>query len=178
MGNARRPIQIVILLLIVVLGGYAIGTAAFGGEAGKPVQGGKPPAFKLLGLDGEVHTLDEYKDKAVVINFWATWCTYCVKEMPALQAQWEKWRDQGVVVLGVNTGEDEMTVQNFVRQTGVDFPILFDTDNEAVRDYGIVPMPTTFFVDKKGKISSIHQGELNLDTLDDQIRQLVGEPLS
>lgn len=173
MGKARRPVQIVILLLIVVLGGYAIGTAVSGGEAGKPKQGGKPPAFKLLGLDGQVHTLDDYKGQTVVLNFWATWCTYCVKEMPALQAQWEKWREQGVVVLGINTGEDEMTVQNFVKQTGVDFPILFDSDNTTTRDYGIVPMPTTFFIGKNGKISSIHQGELNLDTLDDQIKQLV-----
>lgn len=173
MSKARRPIQIVILALIVVLGGYAIGSVVFGSDGGKPVVGDNPPAIKLLGLDSKVHTLDEYKGKALVINFWATWCTYCVKEMPALQAQWKKWQDQGVVILGINTGEDEMTVQNFAKQTGADFPILFDTDNKAVRDYGVVPMPTTFFVDKKGEISSIHEGELNLETLDEQIRQLV-----
>lgn len=173
MGKARRPIQVVILILIVILGGYAISTAAFGGGNGKLEIGDKPPAIKLLGLDGKVHTLDEYKGQAVVINFWATWCTYCVKEMPALQTQWEKWQGQEVVILGINTGEDEMTVRNFTGQMSVDFPVLFDSDNEAVRKYGVVPMPTTFFVDKKGRISSIHQGELNLDSLDDQIRQLV-----
>lgn len=173
MGKARRPVQVVILLLIIILGGYAISTAVIGGGDGKPVIGDKPPAIKLLGLDGEVHTLNDYKGQAIVINFWATWCTYCVKEMPALQAQWEKWRDQGVVILGINTGEDEMTVRNFTEQMGVDFPVVFDSDNEAVRKYGVVPMPTTFFVDKNGKISSIHQGELNLESLNDQIRQLV-----
>jgi peroxiredoxin len=166
-------VQIVILLLIVILGGYAISSAVLGGGDSKPVVGDKPPAIKLLGLDGEVHTLDDYKGKPLVINFWATWCTYCVKEMPALQSQWEKWRDQGVVVLGINTGEDEMTVSNFSNRLGVDFPILFDSDNEVVRKYGVIPMPTTFFVNKHGKISSIHQGELNLDTLDAQINYLV-----
>ncbi|WP_435925195.1 peroxiredoxin family protein [Paenibacillus sp. DYY-L-2] len=173
MGKARRPVQIIILLFIVILGGYAISSAVFGGGSGKPELGGKPPAIKLLGDDGKVHTLEDYKGKALVLNFWATWCTYCVDEMPALQAQWEKWRDQDVVVLGINTGEDEMTVQNFVDQLGIDFPVLYDSKNEAVRDYGIVPMPTTFFIDKKGKIASIHQGELNLTTLNDQIKQLV-----
>lgn len=173
MGKARRPVQIIILILIVILGGYAIGSALFGGESGKPRIGDKPPAVKLLGMDGKVHTLDEYKGKTVVINFWATWCVYCVKEMPALQEQWEKWRDQDVVILGINTGEDEMTVQNFVRQTGVDFPILYDSKNEAVQRYGVVPMPTTFFIDKHGKIALIHEGELNLATLDQQINQLV-----
>jgi len=173
MGKARRPVQIIVLLCIVVLGAYAINSAVFGRGSDKPVVGGKPPAVKLLGLDGKVHTLDEYKGKAVVINFWATWCKYCVNEMPALQQQWEKWRDSGVVVLGINTGEDKLTVTNFTQQYGTDFPILFDSDNEAVREYGVVPMPTTFFVDKKGKIASIHEGELNLNTLNDQIKQLV-----
>ncbi|WP_334077101.1 peroxiredoxin family protein [Paenibacillus sanfengchensis] len=173
MGKARRPVQIIILVFIVILGGYAISSAVFGGESGKPELGDKPPAVKLLGLDGKVHTLEEYKGKAVVLNFWATWCTYCVNEMPALQAQWEKWRDQGVVVLGINTGEDEMTVRNFTEQLGIDFPVLHDFENDAVRNYGVVPMPTTFFVNKKGRIASIHEGELNLETLDDQIKQLV-----
>ncbi|GIO83588.1 thiol-disulfide oxidoreductase ResA [Paenibacillus faecis] len=173
MGKARRPVQIIILVFIVILGGYAISSAVFDGGAGKPEPGDKPPAVKLLGLDGKVHTLEEYKGKAVVLNFWATWCTYCVNEMPALQAQWEKWRDQGVVVLGINTGEDEMTVRNFTEQLGIDFPILHDFENDAVRDYGVVPMPTTFFVNKKGRIASIREGELDLETLDDQIKQLV-----
>ncbi|MEF2964393.1 redoxin domain-containing protein [Paenibacillus sp. M1] len=173
MGKARRPVQIIILFIIVILGGYAVSAAVSGGGSGKPAVGDKPPAIKLLGLDGSVHTLEEYKGKAVVINFWATWCTYCVSEMPALQAQWQKWRDQGVVVLGINTGEDEMTVRNFTEQLGVDFPVLYDSDNEAVQSYGVVPMPTTFFVDPKGKIASIHEGELNLATLNDQIRQLL-----
>ena len=135
--------------------------------------GAKAPDFELKTLTGENIKLSSLKGKKVMLNFWATWCTYCVKEMPALQAQWEKWRDQGVVILGINTGEDEMTVRNFTGQMGVDFPVLFDRDNEAVQKYGVVPMPTTFFVDKKGRISSIHQGELNLESLDDQIRQLV-----
>ncbi|MNJ67324.1 Thiol-disulfide oxidoreductase ResA [compost metagenome] len=93
--------------------------------------------------------------------------------MPALQTQWEKWRDQDVVILGINTGEDDMTVQSFVKQIGVDFPILFDKKNEIVGKYGVVPMPTTFFVNKKGKITSIIQGELDLKTLNKQIDQLV-----
>ncbi|MNJ35015.1 redoxin domain-containing protein [Paenibacillus bouchesdurhonensis] len=174
MGRARRPIQIVILMLIVILGGYAVGTAVFGGgENIRPKVGDSPPDFNLRGLDGQVHNLDKYQGKSLVINFWATWCKFCVSEMPALQTQWEKWQDQGVVILGINTGEDDITVSNFVKQTGVDFPILFDKQNEIVGKYGVVPMPTTFFVNKKGKITSIIQGELDLKTLNQQIDQLV-----
>lgn len=88
MGKARKPIQIVILFLILLLGGYAIGSSVFGGD-GKPTEGGRAPDFELLGLDGVTHTLEEYKGKSVVLNFWGSWCAPCVKEMPALQAQWE-----------------------------------------------------------------------------------------
>lgn len=172
MGKARKPIQIVILFLIVLVGGYAIGSSVFGGS-GKPEEGSKVPAIDLLGLDGLGHTLDEYKGKAIVLNFWGSWCTPCVKEMPALQAQWEKWKDKDVVVVGINVGEDQMTVENFVKQVDIDFPILMDTGRDAVRSYGISPLPTTFFINAKGKIDSIHIGQLDLDSLDDQIGKLV-----
>jgi len=171
-GKARKPIQIVILLLVVILGGYAIGSSVFKGD-GKPKEGSKAPSFELMGLDGQKHTLDEYKGKAVVLNFWGSWCTPCVKEMPALQAEWEKWRDQGVVIVGVNVGEDQMTVENFVRQVNIDFPIVMDPGRNAVRSYGISPMPTTFFIDAKGRVDSIHIGQLDLKSLDDVIGKLV-----
>lgn len=172
MGKARKPVQIVILFLVVILGGYAIGSSIFRGD-GKPEAGSKAPSFELLGLDGQNHTLSEYKGKSVVLNFWGSWCTPCVKEMPALQAQWEKWRDKGVVVVGVNVGEDQMTVENFIGNIGVDFPIVMDPDRNAVRSYGISPMPTTFFINAKGKVDSVHIGQLDLGTLDDVIGKLV-----
>lgn len=172
MGKARKPIQIVILFLIVLVGGYAIGSSVFGGS-GKPEEGSRAPNFDLLGLDGLTHTLDEYKGKTIVLNFWGTWCAPCVKEMPALQAQWEKWKDKDVVVLGVNVGEDQMTIENFVKQVDINFPILMDTGRDAVRSYGISPLPTTIFINSKGRIESIHIGQLDLDSLDDQIGKLV-----
>lgn len=172
MGKARKPVQIIILVLVVILGGYAIGTSVFRGD-GKPKEGSKAPSFQLLGLDGQNHTLDEYKGKAVVLNFWGSWCPPCVKEMPALQTQWEKWRDQGVVVVGVNVGEDQMVVENFVKLVGIDFPIVMDPNRNAVRSYGISPMPTTFFINSKGKVDKIHIGQLDLNTLDVEIGKLV-----
>lgn len=172
MGKARKPIQIVILCLILLVGGYAIATSVFGGD-GKPKEGSKAPAFELLGLDGKTHTLGEYKGKAVVLNFWGSWCKPCVKEMPALQTQWEKWKDQDVVVVGVNVGEDQMTVENFVKMVNINFPIVMDPGRDAVRHYGISPMPTTFFITKEGRVDTIHIGQLDLETLDSQIERLV-----
>ncbi|HEY2492603.1 MAG TPA: thiol-disulfide oxidoreductase ResA [Paenibacillus sp.] len=172
MGKSRRKIQVIILLVIVILGGYAI-VSNVSGSNGKPDIGKKVPDFNLLGLDGTVHNLDEYKDKALVINFWGTWCEPCVKEMPALQAQYEKWKDKDVVVIGINAGEDRMSVENFVKQVNVSFPVLLDPNKEAVQNYGISPLPTTLFVSANGKVNNIHIGQLDLSTLDTQIEQLV-----
>lgn len=172
MGKSRKKVQIIILLLIVVLGGYAI-VSQVSGSGGKPTEGSKAPSFELRGLDGKAHNLSEYKGKAMVLNFWGTWCGPCVKEMPALQAQWEKWKDKDVVVVGINAGEDQMAVENFVNNADVNFPVLLDPNKDAIAKYGISPLPTTFFVSKDGKINKIHLGQLDLATLDKQIEELV-----
>jgi len=172
MGKSKKSIQIVILLAIVLIGAYAVATVVFGSDE-VPKVGEKAANFELLGMDGNVHTMSEYEGKARVINFWGTYCPPCVREMPALQAQWEKWKDQGVEIVGINVGENKMTVENFVAQTGVKFPILMDPNRDAVASYGVGPMPTTFFVTASGKIHHIRIGELDLDTLDKQIEQLV-----
>ncbi|WP_106768010.1 redoxin domain-containing protein [Paenibacillus faecalis] len=172
MVKYRKTIQITILLAIVVLGAYAITTVVMGNDS-VPKVGDKAPDFQLLGLDGEVHTLKNYDGKSKVINFWGTYCPPCVREMPALQAQWEKWRSKGVEVIGVNVGEDKMIVEDFVKQTGVEFPILMDPERDAVSDYKVSAMPATYFVSAKGEIVNITIGELDLSTLDKQIEQLV-----
>lgn len=172
MGKSKKSVQIVILLAIILVGVYAVATVVFGSDE-VPKVGQKAADFELLGMDGSVHTMSEYEGKARVINFWGTYCPPCVREMPALQAQWEKWSNQGVEIIGINVGENKMTVENFVAQTGVKFPILMDPKRNAVASFGVGPMPTTFFVSASGKIDHIRIGELDLNTLDKQIEQLV-----
>lgn len=172
MGKSKKSVQIVILLAIILIGVYAVATVVFGSDE-VPKVGQKAADFELLGMDGSVHTMSEYEGKARVINFWGTYCPPCVREMPALQAQWEKWSSQGVEIIGINVGENKMTVENFVAQTGVKFPILMDPKRNAVASFGVGPMPTTFFVTASGKIDHIRIGELDLNTLDKQIEQLV-----
>ncbi|GAK39971.1 redoxin domain-containing protein [Paenibacillus urinalis] len=172
MGRSKRTVQVVILIFIVILGAYAIFSSTAKSD-GKPVVGDSVPDFELLGIDEAVHKLDQFEGQPMVINFWGTWCEPCVDEMPALQEQWEKWKEQGVAFIGINVGEDKMTVNNFVRQVGVDFPIMYDEKKIATSRFAVGPMPSTFFVSKDGKISEIFEGQLNLDTLEYHIQQLV-----
>ncbi|MDG0789706.1 redoxin domain-containing protein [Cohnella ginsengisoli] len=92
--------------------------------------GSEAPAFELLGLDGQAHSLESYRGKPLVINFWGTFCPPCRNEMPALQAQYDKWKDQGVQLVGINLSEDRVSVGSFLRSYDIHFPVLLDKNKK------------------------------------------------
>ncbi|WP_028544215.1 thiol-disulfide oxidoreductase ResA [Paenibacillus taiwanensis] len=173
MGKRNKVVQIVILAFIVVLGGSAIGAALFKSEE-VPVVGSRVPDIKLQQLNGEVRTLSDLKGKAVVLNFWGSWCEPCKREMPALQSAYDQWKNKGVDIIGVNYGEDELVVNNFVSQMGVHFPMWLDRKKTASKAFGIRPLPTTFFVNPDGKVHAIKLGEVTAEELDTYIKQMIG----
>jgi peroxiredoxin len=110
------------------------------------------PDFALEDLDAQVHSLDQYRGRVVVVNFWATWCPPCRHELPSLQRLWEDMREEGVVVLGVNVGEDPDSIFFFTADYPVDFPLLLDRDSAVIEAWPVVGIPTTFIVDTRGRM--------------------------
>lgn len=159
MGRYRKAIQYIILAVVLLVGGYAIGNSLFS-KSVVLTQGDKPPSFRLASLDNEIHEWKEYEGKPVILNFWGTFCPPCRNEMPALQNQYEKWKDQGLQLIGINLSEDRLTVESFIRQVGVDFPILLDKDKKTERMYGLKQYPTTFFISPDGTIEEVVIGGL------------------
>ncbi len=102
---------------------------------------------------GETYKLSDFKGQPIVMNYWGTFCPPCIEEMPAIQKQHEKWQDQGVVVIGINLGEDRVRVNSFVEQHGITFLILMDRNLQVARNYGVSYYPTTFFIDERGRIA-------------------------
>ncbi len=135
------------------------------------------PDFTLQTLDGESVTLSSLRGKVVLINFWATWCPLCVREIPRLVRVVDTYKDQGLVVLDVNTTyqDDAAKVRQFARDHGISYPVLLDTEGSAGQKYPARLMPTTYLIDRSGKIVHTKVGEVDEATLSEQVRDLVAD---
>jgi peroxiredoxin len=113
------------------------------------------PDFTLKDLSGKSHSLSDYRGKVVLVNFWATWCPPCRKELPSMQRAWEQLRKDNVELLAIDVGEDEETVFVFTGEMSVEpgFPILLDTEGKVSSAWPVRGLPTTFVVDRKGRIA-------------------------
>lgn len=108
--------------------------------------------FSLPDTDGKMHDINEWRGKIVVLNFWATWCPPCRREMPSMQRMWQKVKGKGVQVLAINVGEDADTIFEFLGSYPVSFPLLMDRDGSVVKQFPVTGLPTTYIVDPRGKV--------------------------
>ena len=111
------------------------------------------PDFKLKGEDGKWYQLSDMRGKVVVINFWATWCPPCRYEMPALESLWQKVKDQNIIILGINVGEDADTIFEFTGTYPVSFPLPMDIDGKVIEQYPIKGLPTTYVINPQGMVT-------------------------
>lgn len=116
------------------------------------------PNFTLKSLSGQNIKLSEQTGNVVMLNFWASWCGPCRKEMPLLNALHKKYKSLGFVILGVNVEQELKLAKSFLADTPVDFPILFDASNTVSKAYDVIAMPTTVMIDRNGKVRYIHKG--------------------
>ncbi len=125
-----------------------------------PLVGRIAPDFALTGIDGQSFRLSALRGTPVVINFWATWCPPCRKEMPELEKLWLDYGADGkLMLLGVDQAEDKATIEQF-RQSmvAVTFPILLDRTTKVANLYNVQALPTTFFIAADGRIQDVKIG--------------------
>jgi peroxiredoxin len=140
--------------------------------------GGFAPDFSLPDLNGEMHSLGEHRGEAVILNFWTTWCPPCRFEMPALQDSFERYSDQGLVILGVNLTEsdDRDLIGPYREELGLTFPILLDLKSQVSGDlYRVLGLPTSVFIDRSGIVREIYIGALPLDELEGKVQSIMGD---
>jgi len=125
-----------------------------------PQVGFQAPDFTLHTLDGETIQLSQMRGKSRLINIWASWCTPCRVEMPALNRIYRKYQSEGFIVLGINATDqdDPSRAILFIEEQDLTFPILLDVKGDVSRKYKVRALPTTFFVDANGIIQDIVVG--------------------
>lgn len=139
----------------------------------------KAPEFKLKDADGKVVSLSEYKGKAVLLNFWATWCGPCKVEIPWFIEFEQKYKDKGFAVLGVAMDEEGWEViKPYVSDKKVNYRILGGDDAVAQLYGGVESLPTTFLIDKSGMIAGVHVGLVSKSEYEKDIQALVSAPAS
>jgi len=180
----RETIGALVVLMVIALSVVLLRTTAVpertvavtGPGAVAAAQGATPATdFTLNRLDGTPVSLSQYRGKVVLVNFWATWCPPCVREMPSLVRVYEHYRDKGFVILGVNTTyqDEREKVAQFVRDQKVSFPVLLDLTGESNAGYGSRLMPTSYLIDQQGRIVYTHVGQIDEVTLAERVRALL-----
>lgn len=159
MKKRRLIIRTTILVLLIGALGYTLYSNFFMSKE-KVKVGSKAPDFALIDLEGKKHQFSDYRGKGVFLNFWGTWCKPCEREMPYIERQYQHFKKLGVEVLAVNVGESELAVEKFAEQYGLHFPIVIDKDLQVLNAYGVDPLPTTFLIDKNGKVVKILTGPM------------------
>lgn len=125
----------------------------------EPLKVGKvPPDFTLKSSAGNNLRLSEFIGQVVLINFWATWCSPCRKELPLLNELHERYNRAGFVLIGINIDQDLNKARELANSLGIKFPILFDPENEVSKSYGLSAMPTTIIIDRSGKTARVFLG--------------------
>ncbi len=172
------PLVVAVALVAIALGvkSYFAGSGgvAGGGGGGPAMLAGTPAqSYEVAALGGGRGSLSEHRGDVVLLNLWATWCTPCRSETPALERLYRQERARGLVVLGVDQGESAKTVAAFARDMRLTYPILVDQAQRYGGSYAAIGLPTTIIVGRDGKIVRGIDGELTLAQMHEAVDPLL-----
>ena len=134
------------------------------------------PAFELVQADGKPVALAKLRGSVVYVDFWASWCTPCLRSMPALRTLYGKHKDQGFVVVGVNKDVTPAEAERFLRRFPVSFPLVSDSDDIVAKAFDVKTMPSGYLIDRTGTVRQVLRGftaETEVE-LSNQVAALLG----
>jgi len=164
-SKIRRVVTMLIALAALATGIWAVLTNLSDSvsKSRNPIRTGvEAPDFTAVNSKGEQVQLSDYRGKAVMINFWASWCTPCVREMPLVHELAQQNQNK-VETLFVNVGESKGTINEFMKSHQFDFPVIIDATGKVSKLYRITGLPATMVIDQAGQFSHILLGELTED---------------
>ena len=113
--------------------------------------GWRPPPFAAGTAAGQKVSLADFEGRVVLLNFWATWCSSCLREMPGFEQVHREYAAAGLTVLGVNIQEDEQAIQGYGHKLGLSFPLVLDVNGKISRAYGVLGLPSTYLIGRDGR---------------------------
>lgn len=162
--RGESTVNISKLILNFSQGSFLDKRAKVRADVAAPLLGYLAPDFTLKDLNGRPVKLSGLRGKPVLLNFWATWCPPCRKEMPDLQKFHELYGDK-ITLLGIDFGESKSDVLAFLREFGITYANLLDRDGRAFVRYRLTGIPTSYWIDSKGIIRGIWEGAMSLETM-------------
>jgi len=134
------------------------------------------PPWELKDLDGKAVKLSDFKGKVVILNFWATWCPPCRQEIPSFISLQKQYGDKGLVVVGVSLDDKGPgVVKPFVAKMGINYPVVMGDQKTTAEYGGVAVIPTTFVIDRKGRIAAQHEGDADRTTFESEIKPLLAQ---
>jgi peroxiredoxin len=164
---------IIVIVVFFAVAGFLMLLRTWGYLAGGIATEAKPihtravvaPDFSLLDPDGNLRRLSDFRGRVVLLSFWATWCPPCRSEMPALEALYQAYKHQGLEVLAVASDVQGIeVVQPFVAQHHLTFLTLLDITTHVTRVYGVTSLPTTYVLDREGRLVTVEIGSRDWTT--------------
>ena len=172
---------VLVVVLLVALLGWKVTQQEEGRGLSDALERGERPhppvlVFDALDGDGDI-SLADYKGKAVVLNFWASWCEPCKDEAPLLEEIWQRHRDDGLVVLGIDAQDFRTDAQRFVDRYGLTYPMAFDGHGASLGRFGNTGFPETWFVGRDGRLVGDHfVGPFTREQLEENVRAALDTP--
>ncbi|MBF0538751.1 MAG: TlpA family protein disulfide reductase [Nitrospirae bacterium] len=166
-------------MMIVILALLMMHSAIAWGQPPAPwlsegMVGSHAPDFSLKTIKGDTVSLSALRGKVVMLNFWFTWCSPCIEELPSMNLLYNKFKANGLVVLAVAMDDSPQPVEDVLRKTPFDFTILLDADRKVSRGkYNVYAQPMTFLIDKNGTIAKFYFGPVNWSTEEGEIKKLL-----
>lgn len=127
-------------------------------------QGQQNIPLELTTYEGQIRGLADYKNRVVLLNFWASWCKPCIKEVPSLMRLQANYNTKDFQIITINIGESKKEIAEFIDKVGLNLPILMDRDGQSVKDWRVYVYPSNFLLDRKGKIRYAYRGALEWDS--------------
>ena len=166
-GLAPWARPLLLLLAIALL-------SACGDEPLQLTKGEPTPPFELGTLEGPAIALPaDLRGQVVAVRFWADWCPFCESEMRSVEPVYQRYGDQGLRLLAINVRQDRDTAAAFVEPLGISYEVLLDPDGAVARSYGVSGLPTTFFLDRQGRLAARILGESTPEVFEQVVRELL-----